>query len=261
MKRTFIISVLLIALGAAGANAQEEKQLFNHLGAGVTLGVDGFGLQVGAPITSFLQVRAGYAFHITSKGEGSFGTHTMDNGHNVNLDEMPIYATSYKGGLGQLFVDFFPGKAEVFHITAGLFAGGGKFLSAKADMRNSMAPEDYGVLMSKGEFKFSTDSEGYGYGDALSWKVLPYVGIGTGRTAVLAPDRRFGFTFDAGVAFAGGLKIQTYDFSTGTKVAYPVTSAATVDESGEMQDGGFIDKLSGLAVLPVIKFGFFYKIF
>ena len=260
MKRTIIISLLLVVFGAASANAQ-EKQLFNHLGAGVTLGVDGFGLQVGAPVTSFLQVRAGYAFPLSGKGEGSFGTHTMDNGHNVNLDEMPIYTTSYKGGLGNLFVDFFPGKAEVFHITAGLFAGGGKFLSAKADMRNSMAPEDYGVLMSKGEFKFSTDADGYGYGDALSWKILPYLGIGTGRVASVTEGKLFGFTFDAGVAFAGGLKVQTYDFSTGSKVACPVTSAATIDESGKMQDGGFIDQLSRFSVLPVIKFGFFYKIF
>ena len=40
-------------------------------------------------------------------------------------------------------VDFLPGKAEVFRITAGMFAGNGKFMSLKGDMRESMAKEDY----------------------------------------------------------------------------------------------------------------------
>lgn len=260
MKRTFIILVLLTVFGAASANAQEDKQLFNHMAAGVTLGVDGLGLQVAVPVTPLLQVRAGYAFNIPGTGYASFGTHTMDNGHTVTIEEMPVRTSSYPGGLGQIFVDFFPGKAEVFRISAGFFAGGGKFLTAKADMRESMLPEDYGVLMSKGAFKFSTDADGYGYGDALSWKVLPYLGVGTGRMRG-SENKRFTFSFDAGVAFAGGMKIQTYDFSTGSKVACPVTSEATIDEDGKMQDGGFIDALSGLAVLPVIKFGFFYQIF
>lgn len=260
MKRTIIIAALLAVFCGTNANAQEDNQLFNHLSAGVTLGVDGLGLQVAAPVTPFLQLRAGYAFNSPAPGEGSFGTHTMDNGHTVNLDDLSIIANSYPGGLGELFVDFFPGNAEVFRITAGIFAGGGKFLSLKADMRESMAPEDYATLMSKGEFKFSTDAKGYGYGDALTWKVLPYIGIGTGR-AVNLEKKHLVFTFDAGVAFTGGIKIQTYDFSTGSKVPCVVTSAATVDETGKQQDNGLIDSLSGFPILPVIKFGLFYKIF
>ena len=260
MKRIIIFAALVSLLGAVSANAQEDNQLFNHLAAGVTLGADGLGLQVAAPATPFLQVRAGYSFHIPGVGEGSFGSHTMDNGHTANLDDMPIKTWSFKGGLGQLFVDFFPGKGEIFRISAGAFAGGGKFLSAKADMRGSMAPEDYATPMSKGDVTFSTDANGYGYGDVFTWKVLPYVGIGTGR-GVNLEKKKLVFSFDAGVAFTGGLKIRTYDFSSGSKVPCAVTSAATVDESGEAQDKGLIDALSGIPVLPVIKFGLFYKIF
>lgn len=254
--------VLAALLGAASASAQDNSQIFNHLAAGVTLGVDGLGVQVAAPATPFLQVRAGYAFTVPVPVSGSFGTHTMDNGHSVNLDNLSMTAWPYKGGLGHLFVDFFPGKSENFHITAGLFAGGGKFLSVKADMRESMAQEDYGVQMSKGAVKFSTDADGYGYADALTWKVLPYVGIGTGRAVALSTEKDgLVFTFDAGIAFCGKQNIQTYDFSSGSKEPCAVTSAATVDESGVQQDHGLIDKLSGIPVLPVIKVGLFYRIF
>jgi len=260
MKRTIIIAVLFALIGAASANAQEDNLLFNHVAAGVTLGVDGWGLQVAVPATPLLQIRAGYAFSTPVEGEGSFGAHTMDNGHIANLDEMPISVLPYKGGLGNLFVDFFPGKKEVFRISAGMFAGGGKFLSLKSDMRECMAPEDYATRMSKGDVKFSTDPDGYGYADVFSWKVLPYVGIGTGNVCGLS-DRRFIFTFDAGVAFTGGMKIHTYDFSSGSKEPCPVTSAATVDEDGVMLDNGLIDLVTGIPVLPVIKIGLFYKIF
>ena len=262
MKRTIIIAVLVALVGAASANAQEDNQLFNHLAAGVTLGVDGMGIQVAAPVLPMLQVRAGYAFNTPATGTGDFGTHTMDNGHPVNLDNLPITAWSYKGGLGQLYVDFFPGNKEVFRITAGMFAGNGVFMALKGDMRESMAKEDYRSVMSSGDVKFSTDADGYGYGDALSWKVLPYVGIGTGRAVNLYKDKsKLSFTFDVGVAVTGGLKVVTYDFSTGTRVPYTITSAATVDEEGVQQDRGLIDALTGIPVLPVIKFGLFYRIF
>lgn len=262
MKRTIIIAVLVALVGAASANAQEDNQLFNHLAAGVTLGVDGMGLQVAVPATQFLQVRAGYSFNSPAPGNGSFGSHTMDNGHTVNLDDLKMTVWSYKGGMGELFVDFFPDKNGVFRISAGLFAGNGKFLSVKADMRESMAPEDYATLMSKGEVKFSTDTEGYGYADVMSWKVLPYVGIGTGRAVNLAKEQnKLVFTFDFGVAVSGGLKVQTYDFSSGSKQPCVVTSAATIDEEGTARDGGLIDALSGIPVLPVLKFGLFYRIF
>lgn len=261
MKRTIIIAVLFALLGAANANAQEDNQLFNHLSAGLTLGFDGFGIQVAAPATPHFQVRAGYAAHTQAEGTGNFGdTHTMDNGHNCNLDNLSMPTWSYKGGLGELFVDYFPEKTGSFRISAGMFAGNGKFLSVKADMRESMLPEDYATTMTKGDVKFSTDPDGYGYGDALTWKVLPYIGIGTGR-ALKLENKRFSFTFDAGVAFTGGIKIQTYDFSSGSKVPVPVTSAATVDEEGVQQDHGFIDAISGIQILPLIKFGFFYRIF
>lgn len=253
---------MVALLGAASANAQEDNQLFNHLAAGATLGVDGLGLQVAAPVLPNLQIRAGYAFSAPANGTGDFGTHTMDNGHPVNLDDLPITVASYNGGLGQLFVDFFPEREGNFRISAGMFAGGGKFLSAKADMRESMAKEDYATLMSGENVRFSTDADGYGYGDALTWKVLPYVGIGTGRAVNL--EKALGkmvFTFDAGVAFTGGIKIRTYEFTSGSKVPSDVTSAATVDEEGVQQDRGLIDALSGIPVLPVIKFGLFYRIF
>ncbi|MBP5636042.1 MAG: hypothetical protein J6X25_00800 [Bacteroidales bacterium] len=259
MKKLLLFAAALF-WGVAVVNAQ-DNMCFNHLAAGLTLGFDGIGIQVAAPATSFLQVRAGYAFHTPANGTGSFGTHDMDNGNQANLDDMPIVATSYKGGNGELFVDFFPGKKEIFRITAGAFINNGKFLSLKGDMRECMLPEDYTHTMTKGSVVFSTDAAGYGYGVAFTWPVLPYIGIGTGRAVNLDKESRFVFTFDAGIAFCGKIKAYTYSFASGEKVPYAVTSAATVDESGEQQDQGFIDAVTSIPLLPLVKFGLFYRIF
>ena len=62
-----IIAAFAMMLFAQPVQAQnqdrvEEYGLFDHMSVGLTLGTMGIGLDVAAPVTDFLQVRAGYNF-------------------------------------------------------------------------------------------------------------------------------------------------------------------------------------------------------
>ena len=63
MKRIFTL-FLALALSASGISAfaqEQDKQLANHLALGITLGLDGVGLEAALPITPYVQARAGYS--------------------------------------------------------------------------------------------------------------------------------------------------------------------------------------------------------
>ena len=59
MKKIVVLFVIVLALNASYAQAQEDKMLFNHMSAGITLGTDGVGLELAFPASQFLVVRGG----------------------------------------------------------------------------------------------------------------------------------------------------------------------------------------------------------
>ena len=59
-KRTLLALAAVFAIGIT-ANAQ-DKNIFNHLNVGVSVGLDGIGFDVAAPIGDYVRVRAGYTF-------------------------------------------------------------------------------------------------------------------------------------------------------------------------------------------------------
>ncbi|MCH5302843.1 MAG: hypothetical protein J1E77_08380, partial [Prevotella sp.] len=63
MKKVMLFA-LAILLNVAGAKAQkvEEYGIFDHLGVGVSVGTTGIGFDLAAPVTDYLQLRAGYSF-------------------------------------------------------------------------------------------------------------------------------------------------------------------------------------------------------
>ena len=63
MKKLLLICALA-TLGLSQAFAQLDEDdfgFFNHLSAGVSLGTDGIGIEVAAPLTYSFAVRAGYS--------------------------------------------------------------------------------------------------------------------------------------------------------------------------------------------------------
>ena len=63
MKKYFLAACMLAsAVGVSAQIENDDKQLFNHLGAGVSVGMDGIGINLATTITPYVQARAGYNF-------------------------------------------------------------------------------------------------------------------------------------------------------------------------------------------------------
>ena len=163
MKRIFTL-FLALALSVSGISAfaqEQDKQLANHLALGITLGLDGVGLEAALPITPYVQARAGYSiFPYTFKRPINLGNVEI-GGETKSLDNIPFAATIWKGGTGKLLFDIYPGRRTPFHFTVGLYIGSGKFLHAQADISRVLDPSDYATLaFTYDKITVSTDPNG-----------------------------------------------------------------------------------------------------
>ncbi len=66
-KRIFAICIMAALVGAQMAMAQTSSRVskfgyFDHLAVGLNVGTPGIGLEVAAPITDFVAIRAGYSW-------------------------------------------------------------------------------------------------------------------------------------------------------------------------------------------------------
>lgn len=260
MKKTFLLLIAALFIVTPRVQAQDESMFFNHLALGVTSGLDGIGAELVVPCTPFLQIRGGYSLDpIPFSAHLNLGTVVLD-GETVNLSNVPMNVSFWKGGLGNVMLDIYLNDTGSFHFVAGAFIGSGKFMSATADLTGIMASEDYKRSVNYHGVTCSTDADGYAHADATVMKVMPYVGLGFGRA--LKADKTVGFSFELGAAYSGGIKLYTYDFSNSSSVkSSQITSSAMVTDSGQQMDKGWVDKLAGLPVLPMMKFGVYVRLF
>lgn len=260
MKKLVILFVAVLALSASYAQAQEDKMLFNHMSAGISLGLDGVGVELAFPASHLLQVRGGYSIcPIPYKKDVTLGTLQV-NGKNQNLSNIPVSARFWKGGLGNLMVDIYLNETGSFHFVAGAFAGSGKLVNGRVDLRQKISPDDYRTGITYNDVSCSTDAEGYAYVDATVLKVLPYLGVGFGRA--LDMNKQVSFNFELGAAYSGGIKTVTYDYSNPSRVtSNVVTSSDLVNSAGKQVDNGLMDKLARFPILPMLKFQVFMRLF
>ena len=257
---TFVLAVALSA-GSFVSRAQ-DNQMANHLALGVTLGLDGIGLEAALPISPYVQARAGYSiFPYTHKQEVNLGSVEI-GGQTKQLDKIPLSATMWKGGSGKLLFDIFPGKTTPFHFTVGAYFGGGKLLHTQTDLSKVLDPADYATLaIAYNQLKISTDPKGFVDLDAKIGSVVPYVGVGFGRA--IKPGSRVRVTFDMGALITGGMKIQTYNYVNLEGKAQPVavTSKALTDANGKQADNGWVDRIAGFPIVPMLKLNVFVRLF
>src|SRR5574344_309538 len=78
---------ILMALSAAAlcltSTVQAEtgaNELLTHLGAGISVGTPGVGIEFSTPITHYVQLRAGYSFMPKVKVNASLDVRTADGG-------------------------------------------------------------------------------------------------------------------------------------------------------------------------------------
>lgn len=258
MKKILVLVFAAAILAAPRAQAQ-DSMMFNHMALGVTLGVDGLGLDLAFPLGNTIQLRGGYG--IDPYGSLIPVTANLDLGtiEGRNLNNIPVSAKVWSSGTGHLLFDFFFSKKGGFHFSAGAFANNGKLLSVAADLSKVLDPEDWAKVSVNG---VSTDKKGTAYVDVKHWAVMPYLGLGFGRA--LNPEKTFNFVFDMGLMLWGSPEIQSRKYTMASNYEQYETAAITAESMG-LKEGDQAAKLlnlvSEIPVCPYIRFGFYFKLF
>ena len=247
MRLKHLILPLAMLCGVLNASAQEEdKNMFNHLSAGITVGTPGIGFDVAAPIGNYVQVRAGLAFMPNIK----FGTDldVIDTPSDFTGRIPETVEVEAKVGFtnGKLLFDVFPFKSSSFHITAGAYFGSSAIIKAynKEDgllqdiADYNMAHPNTQIGYELGDYLLTPDENGNINAEIKTAAFKPYIGLGFGRAV---PKKRIGFMFEAGIQFWGSPKL----YCNGHELT---------EEDFDGDDGGLMKTLSKITVYPVINF-------
>ena len=112
------IAVALFSLPAQAQDTVEEFGIFDHLSLGVTLGTTGLGFDVAAPVTEYLQLRAGYDILSGLKYKEDI---------DYRAKGQPTKKTEVEGklhlGAAKLLLDVFPFRTVPFRFTTGFYLG------------------------------------------------------------------------------------------------------------------------------------------
>lgn len=249
--KAIIVAAFAFAFAVESSAQTEDKNMFNHVAVGVSLGTTGIGIDAAAPIGNYVQVRAGVDFFPNIKMSTDLDISTPYSGSVSNIPSS--VEVEGKAGFtnGKLLFDVYPFRSSSFHVTAGAYFGSSKIvraynkengaLSTISDYNNQveagLIPGDK-IGVELGDYLLEPDDKGNVEASIKTLGFKPYLGIGFGRAV---PKKRIGFMFDLGVQFWGSPKVYCFD--------HELTES---DVEGE--DGGLIKTLSKITVYPVINF-------
>lgn len=206
-KLLLVFAMATFGLSQAFAQLDEDEfEFFNHVSAGVSLGTDGIGIEVAAPLTYNFAVRAGYSFmpkfKYTKKDVNIGKDKDFINGENAN--QMVDIEGKLNMGDFKLLFDYYPIRTSSFHVTAGAYIGKSK----PVELRNANAFLKESAWGSKGlelgtgtdSYTLVSESDGNVKAEVKVNSFKPYLGIGFGRAV---PKGTVGVQFDLGVQFWG----------------------------------------------------------
>ena len=205
MKRLFFFCATAV-LGFSQSFAQlseDDYGIFNHLSAGISVGTDGIGFEVAAPLTYKFDVRAGYSLMPKFKYSKTIDLND-DPAFIEGVSHVDVEGKLNMGNFHLLF-DFHPIASSSFRLTAGAYIGNGKLLTAR-NLTPFVKKEKWGVAgfeMGTGANTYTAVSDSKTGDVNIDLKVgafKPYLGIGFGRAV---PKGRVGVQFDLGVQFWG----------------------------------------------------------
>ena len=274
MKKIFTLTLMAAALMLLPSQ-HASAQYFDHLALGVTVGIDGFGLELAAPLGGQFQVRAGYSMLPPMwKPHSVFHLEESKEHNKVDVD---LEAITKLGG-ANLLVDWHPGGNNFFFITAGMYAGSPKILSVR-NKAPFLDEEDWGkegIVINN--VMVTTDDKGIVEGSLNVWPVRPYVGLGFGNA--INANKRVCFNFELGTCFTKGytVKVTGENLETFESGTVPVTSAdlwkketagcSYTDADAEAradknnyEDRLILEKMGKFPLLPVVKFGLYVRLF
>lgn len=255
MNKKILFLVAAFALVATSAKAQDDKYLFNHLGAGISVGTDGIGVELATPCTPYLGIRAGISFiPKINVNDIKFDYSRHGNDGKGKID------ASFKKIDGKLLFDVYPfALKNSFHITAGMFAGNNVLATAQI-WEDPAVPFDGYVVPEKDNPNNYVLEAGPASAARKSikarikyWAVKPYIGIGFGRMFRTPDDSRIGVSCDLGVQFHGTPQVQAYSWEG--KKYLDVTAGdvkSLLDEKGSTIDDVYKIK-DAIVVYPVLN--------
>ncbi|MFW9607034.1 MAG: hypothetical protein ACMV14_01165 [Prevotella sp.] len=263
MKKTILIFSLILA-SLSSTYAQENK-VFNHVGLGLGVGTTGITIDVAAPVTKYLDIRAGMDIMPNFKYGTSLNLKISDKDRETaNLGGYTIpNSVDVEGkntsGSFHFMLDLFPFKHSSFHITAGGYIGNDKIINvynkydkdlaevveynnnvATNPQAQSLGLKQIGVQL--GDYLLSpyqTAEGGHVEANIKVTKFRPYLGIGFGRA--VPQKHRLALQFDLGAQFWGSPKI----YMIGLNGEKELT-----EKDADGNDGGAIKTLSKITVYP-----------
>lgn len=272
---------------------KEDKQIFNHIAAGIPINFpflpNGIGvIEVATTLTPFLQFRLGYSQSIL--GLTSFSINdistlvpslagqiptTIDaNGTEIHIGDSKFSFGTSLAGIDFL-MDVFPGKKTGFHFTFGAFVNPGcpnNILLIKADLRQALTdagfnPGEYhtvyfGLNDEDPTFRISPNKEGVlSLGLYNTLPVHPYLGIGFGRA--IRPEKRVCVTFDMGVVYWGKPVLVGYDYSMKPNAGETIVGI-TPERAAASKDLQSLAEplriIQNIPVYPIMKLNIFIRI-
>lgn len=243
-KKLFLMTILAMALSLQGASAQKNVRqfgVFDHVGIGVSAGTTGIGFQLAAPITDYLQLRAGYSY----MPEYSYKTDIDYTNTKGGDGETEVEGTLHMADWNVL-LDIYPFKKSGFHLTAGFFNGKERVITAE----NTKPVTDVDGGLEIGDYIVGFDNKGIARAAIQVKKMKPYVGIGFGRAV---PRKRLSFNFEMGAQLWGSPGV----YAQATNGGWAKAKSNDVDH----EDDGAIDIISKITVYPVITFRINGRIF
>ena len=258
MKKLLTI-VLAVVLGWPVANAQPRRVkygLFNHLGVAMSLGTDGIGFDLAAPITNFAALRAGVSFFPKL-------THNDDidiNDNNPLIEPQVSLETKLNMFDFKVLADLYPfGRGSAFHLTAGLFFGNEAIATATNTNMFIKDPTKYGKLgLMLGDYRITTDKNGYISADVTVNKVKPYIGLGFGRAV---QKKRIGVSCDFGVQFWGEPRLGANTRDDWGNESYHKFRSTDLDEYDDEDLRDALETAEKIKVYPVLNIRLTGRIF
>lgn len=253
MKKVLFMALALLCM--QGVRAQEEFGIFDHFGGGISVGTDGIGIDLAAPITDMFAVRTGVSFLPALKFKTDIDIDNEDDS-NTYYDEIEAQFKLNKVDFKLLF-DYYPIKSSSFHLTAGAFIGSSKFINVTNNSPILKKEEDYGTAGLKLGGKYvSTDEKGNVDINLKVNSFKPYLGIGFGRA--VPKKSRVSVSCDFGVQFWGKPGVYALaadnkiDLAAGNKKEMKFTADDLTDaDSEDLQDA--FDIMEKVVVYPVLN--------
>ena len=206
--RKFFVFIFGIVVVLPMCAQKQDKELFNHVSLGLSLGTDGIGIEAATPIGHYVQTRVGvgimpqisysdkvHLYTSTTLGEGE------ELSQKVKAKGV-LHNTTFKW----LF-DIYPSKHSAFHFTTGFFLGEENVVRGKNTTTDPLLKHGGAILI--GGQPFGANQDGIANIHVRANTFRPYVGIGFGRA--VPRKHRFAISCDLGVQFWGKPKVYAYN--------------------------------------------------